>query len=329
MNPDMSRNDVDTSNRDTVPDFTKLTTKEAYFEVLKVWVAQAKQQHAAAANFPYYLMANPQLLQHPQYQIGGIQYPNLTQQSHPLPDGRQPADEAAINRLIFNYMNRNNRQNQFLNNQQRNEEIINQNGGFEYVLAPLYKRFFAEVIDVVILFILKLIVAFMIIDIFEIDFGFDFDAIKSSIEDDYSEFIQFSSEMVYIEIITKIVVCFYEALWTRQSHGQIIGGATPGKIVMGIRILYVEAVVPLDPVPPVDINLNQLNHTPLRALVFPGANLGFKKALARALAKNLLMALLFPFCFAMFFFRSNRTSYDIMTKTIVVEENPAPVLRRR
>lgn len=40
---------------------------------------------------------------------------------------------------------------------------------------------------------------------------------------------------------------------------------------MGIRILYVEAVVPLDPIPPpVDINLNQLNHTPLRALVFPG-----------------------------------------------------------
>lgn len=47
--------------------------------------------------------------------------------------------------------------------------VINQNGGFEYVLAPLYKRFVAEVIDVVILFILKLIVAFMIIDIFEID----------------------------------------------------------------------------------------------------------------------------------------------------------------
>lgn len=39
---------------------------------------------------------------------------------------------------------------------------------------------------------------------------------------------------------------------------------------MGIRILYVEAVVPIDPIPPVDINLNQINNTPLRALVFPG-----------------------------------------------------------
>lgn len=110
-----------------VPDFTKLSAKEAYFEVLRVWVTQAKQQHAAVANFPYYLMANyPHLLQQPQYPIGGLQYPisNLTQQRHLVnhPDvPQQPADEAAINRLIFNYMHRN-RQNQFLNNQQRNEE---------------------------------------------------------------------------------------------------------------------------------------------------------------------------------------------------------------
>lgn len=74
-----------------------------------------------------------------------------------------------------------------------------------------------------------------------------------------------------------------------------------------------------------EIQQNPINKTEITA----GSNLGFRKALLRALAKNLLMALLFPFCFAMFFFRSNRTSYDIMTKTIVVEENPAPVFRRR
>lgn len=89
--------------------------------MLRVWVAQTKQQHAAAVNFPYYLMANPHLLQQPQYPLNGIQYANIAQQRHPL--NPQPADEAAVNRLLFNYMNRNNnRQNQFLNNQQRNEE---------------------------------------------------------------------------------------------------------------------------------------------------------------------------------------------------------------
>lgn len=92
--------------------------------MLRVWVAQAKQQHAASSYFPYYLMANPHLLQQPQYPMNGIQFANVAQQRHPLNVPPQPADEAAINRLLFNYMNRNvnNRQNQFLNNQQRNEE---------------------------------------------------------------------------------------------------------------------------------------------------------------------------------------------------------------
>lgn len=92
--------------------------------MLRVWVTQAKQQNAASSYFPYYLMANPHLLQQPQYPQNGIQYANVgPQQRDPL-NLPQPADEAAVNRLLFNYMNRNmnNRQNQFLNNQQRNEE---------------------------------------------------------------------------------------------------------------------------------------------------------------------------------------------------------------
>lgn len=160
--------------------------------------------------------------------------------------------------------------------------------------------------------------------------GFDFEALRNSIEEDYTEFITISSEMIYIEIITKIFVCFYEAFWTRQGHGIHIGGATPGKIFMGIRILYVEAVMPIDPIPqqPQPANINNLAQNSLRALIFPAQNPGFKRTFCRALAKNLLMALLFPLCFVVLFFRNNRTSYDILTKTIVVEENPQPVLRR-
>lgn len=47
--------------------------------------------------------------------------------------------------------------------------VINANGGYEYVIAPLWKRLVAELIDIAILFVLKLMVAFMLIDIFEID----------------------------------------------------------------------------------------------------------------------------------------------------------------
>lgn len=47
--------------------------------------------------------------------------------------------------------------------------VIQQNGGYEYVIAPIWKRFVAETIDVLILFIIKLMAAFMIIDIFDVD----------------------------------------------------------------------------------------------------------------------------------------------------------------
>lgn len=51
----------------------------------------------------------------------------------------------------------------------RSISVIQQNGGYEYVIAPIWKRFVAETIDVLILFIIKLMAAFMIIDIFDVD----------------------------------------------------------------------------------------------------------------------------------------------------------------
>lgn len=155
-------------------------------------------------------------------------------------------------------------------------------------------------------------------------FDLDFDSLKNSLEEDYTDFLTFSSDLLLVEIITKILVCFYEALWTAQGS-TFVGGATPGKIIMGLRILYVEGVMPLDQFPP-GFNLN--NSIRMRALLFPAANPGFKRAFLRAIAKNMLMTLMFPMCFVLLFFRHNRTGYDVMTKTIVVEENAVPVHRR-
>lgn len=50
----------------------------------------------------------------------------------------------------------------------RAEEIIRVNGGYEFVISPLYKRFLAEVIDTVILFIVKILFFVVIMDIFDI-----------------------------------------------------------------------------------------------------------------------------------------------------------------
>lgn len=152
----------------------------------------------------------------------------------------------------------------------------------------------------------------------------DFDTLKASLEEDYLKFISFSSDLLLVEILTKVMVCIYEAMWTAQGHSTI-GGATPGKIIMGIRILYVEAVVPIGQM---NIEPNFNTSAQMRAIMYPALNPGFRRALLRSIAKNMLMTLMFPMCFVLLFFRNNRTGYDVMTKTIVVEENPVPIRRQ-
>lgn len=157
------------------------------------------------------------------------------------------------------------------------------------------------------------------------------DSLRKSFEDDYTEFLSFSSDLLTFEIITKIAVCFYETLWTMYGGNNTVGGATPGKIIMGLRIVHVDAVVILPPQPQAQIfNLNNNNaRQPIRALLYPAQNPGIRRALIRAVAKNVMITLMFPLmCFFVMLFKNNRTSYDVLSSTIVVEENNMPVLRR-
>jgi hypothetical protein len=56
----------------------------------------------------------------------------------------------------------------FFDDQSRIEQIIRTNGGFELVIAPLYKRFLAEVIDTVILFLVKILFFVFFLDFLDI-----------------------------------------------------------------------------------------------------------------------------------------------------------------
>ncbi|XP_055626672.1 protein FAM8A1 [Toxorhynchites rutilus septentrionalis] len=306
---------------------TSKTPKQIYFELLRAWVQHAQMQQQIQAFFPYYLMNNyPQL-----FQANG-QFPNGSTAGSgvALVAGQTAANGTgtavvAGNQNQVQAQNANQRRGAETLDPARQEEIINRNGGYEYVIAPLWKRFVAEAIDIIIIFLLKVMTTMAFIDFFDINLlDIDFDAIRNSIEEDYTELLHFTSELIFLEIIIKLAVCVYETMWTIHGQGQI-GGATPGKMLMGIRIVHVEAVVLLEPPQP-GFMLN--NQNPIKALLYPATNPGFKRALCRSVAKNALIVLFFPMCFLMFF-KHNRTMYDILTKTIVVEDNPAPVLRRR
>ncbi|XP_036342859.1 uncharacterized protein LOC118752150 [Rhagoletis pomonella] len=310
----------------------ELTTKEAYFASLNEWVKQANISQNAMALFPWYLLNSyPQLFQTQQgMPFGGVIPPggvatNLNAADANVLGGR--------GRVLFQYR---------ILSDQVQAELIQRTGGYEYIIAPFWKRVVAEIIDMMILLVLKIVVTFTIMNLFDMDLGFDLDkeSLRKAIEDDdYAgfltvsmDFLAFSSDLLMLELLTKILVCFYEAIWTAAYNG-----ATPGKAAMKLRIQYVEAVYPLQPpadmqppLPPLARQFQgfQAQRVPISALIFPAEVPTFQRAFLRAVCKNLIMTLFFPMCFIMIFFKNNRTAYDIVTKTIVVEANPNPILRR-
>lgn len=136
---------------------TKLPEKserECYFEQLQKWVDMANLSQKAATNFPYFLLSNyPQL----------FQSSSQTQTSARIQTPTLPNTNAVVRPATEN------RFDDMFNNQARMETIIARNGGYEFVIAPSWKRILAEIIDVLILMFIKLMVTFTIIDLFDLD----------------------------------------------------------------------------------------------------------------------------------------------------------------
>lgn len=100
---------------------------------------------------------------------------------------------------------------------------------------------------------------------------------------------------------------FFQAYWLRGGEGGRIGGSTPGKNLFGLRVVLCYQAHPI-PGQPSDV-----------VSVTPGTDLGWGWALTRALSKNIFLALIYPLCFAFFFFKFNRLGYDVLSHSIVVE----------
>lgn len=110
-------------------------------------------------------------------------------------------------------------------------------------------------------------------------------------------------------MLTKFLIIFSQALWLQHGVNGRIGGATPGKSVMGLRVVQCRSITPVE-----------RNDGSEVVLVSPGTDLGLPLALGRSVVKNLIMTLLFPLYFSLFSFRFNRTGYDLACHSIVVED---------
>lgn len=77
---------------------------------------------------------------------------------------------------------------------------------------------------------------------------------------------------------------------------------------MNLRVVHCEKVTTLRTEPEMIV------------LVEPGIDLGLGRASIRSFIKNFILALFLPFTFTFLYFQYNRTGYDILAQSIVIED---------
>lgn len=296
--PDKSKTDSCSANGNGKNEPETYASTGDYFLALEKWLHDVYMWQSLTAAFPYALMTNQfvpagagNVHHFGTGQSGASVFPYVTfVQNNDVLRNRRPASTAV--------------------RQTQDRQHAAAEEGVEYRIPPLWKRFVAEFLDFLILLFWKFAVTLVAVDVFDfIDVDkYDLDVLRQHAKIDYYMALEMTSEILLLEMIHRIVVCLFEAFWLQRGTDGHAGGATPGKLVMGIRVVVCTKVTHTEG-RPVDV-----------VTVYPGTDLGFGWAFARAFAKSMILALLFPVCFVLFFFRHNRTGYDIMCRTIVVED---------
>jgi len=254
-----------------------------YSESVREWLQQAYQWQTFAYSFPSYL-AYQASVQQQQQQSQNVQV-------------NPPSQTSQVNNIT-----------------------VNQDTPTwqEFTIPPIWKRVVAEVIDFFFLFLLKLIVTFAAVDMLSIidldryDMSFLAAVAAGGTDLDLQTALEFTSDFAFLEMIHRLIVCVFEALCLHRSTGSHPGGATPGKLLLGLRVVSCTQITALP--------------DPDRIQVSPAKDLGIVGATVRAVLKNAAIAFFVPVFFTFIY---NRTVYDIMSKSIVVEVNYDLVRQRR
>ncbi|XP_065220265.1 protein FAM8A1-like [Planococcus citri] len=183
--------------------------------------------------------------------------------------------------------------------------------GIECRVPSLWKRLVAEFIDFMCLFFVKLLATFILVDFLDIiDWNrYDFDSlIQRTWRLDYSAAVELTSELMIVEFAHRITVCIFESFWLYRGLRGVIGGATPGKKLMHLRVVYCERITTIRTEPDFVV------------LIEPGTDLGILRASVRSFIKNFILALFLPFTFVCLYFQYNRATHDVIAQSIVIEE---------
>lgn len=178
-----------------------------------------------------------------------------------------------------------------------------------YKIPDVWKRVAAELIDFFLLLIMKIFVTYIAIEFLDlVDLSkFDLSEIDFEELDTYQFAIELTSEILVIETVHRFIVILFETVFLMRNlaFANDNGGSTPGKKIMGLRVVSCSEIQEL----PGD-----------RIKVTPAGNVGFGFALLRALIKNFSSIFFLPASLTVFVSIHNRAAYDIASRCIVVED---------
>ncbi|CAJ0610224.1 unnamed protein product [Cylicocyclus nassatus] len=183
----------------------------------------------------------------------------------------------------------------------------------QFTVASYVRRFCAEVIDFFFAFIIKLMLVYYLVELEIVDLS-RFDKLFGN-EADLQTLVDVTQELFPLELLGKLMCSFLEALCLSQSLFSRFSGQTPGKYVMGVRVIDCGNVLHVAGSPP---NVVRVTGSVL---------ISFRAAVMRSLLKNILINSLVPFSTVAFAFNFNRAIYDIVAKTISAGD--VPVLKQR
>lgn len=171
--------------------------------------------------------------------------------------------------------------------------------GREYTIPSPLQRFLAETVDFVILFCVKATIVLWIMHLSGMKDIAKFITHFIVEEIDENTSMEDLQKMMAVALVYRVLVCVYETICIWGA-----GGATPGKFLLGLRVVTCDTSTLV---------------RPNRVLVVPASNVSLSASAVRALNKNFSIAFLFPVFITLLFFQHNRTVYDIVAGTIVVQ----------
>ncbi|KAK9526811.1 hypothetical protein VZT92_015490 [Zoarces viviparus] len=171
--------------------------------------------------------------------------------------------------------------------------------GREYTIPSPLLRFLAETVDFFILFCVKATIVLWIMHLSGMKDITKFITHFIVEEIDENTSMEDLQKMMAVALVYRVLVCAYETVCIWGA-----GGATPGKFLLGLRVVTCDTSTLV---------------RPNRVLVVPASKVSLSAATVRALNKNFSIAFLFPVFITLLFFQHNRTVYDIVAGTIVVQ----------